>query len=289
MAASPSVFFVQNNYVERLTAPVAMYARARGIALEDRSVTEVFDPDSCGIDWSQYGAVLPYGSVQFVRRLKSSSIGRFILHDERAFATSTWAPMFGDRALNGSGELVEAAVVRERLGGGPMHLRPDQVDKAFVGGVFDVDAWEAVRADRRLADDLGCWISPISCIDAEWRCWFVGGRLVDLARYRENGQMAVARESASEVKEAAERLASVYLPTPCVVLDIARAAGQYTVIEFNPIHCSGWYAADVPKVLSAWLAWVENRSGALSDTKAATREDTLARERPARRPAAARS
>lgn len=30
-------FFVQNNYVTALTVPVALYARAHGIALEDRS------------------------------------------------------------------------------------------------------------------------------------------------------------------------------------------------------------------------------------------------------------
>lgn len=32
-----SAFFVQNNYVERLTAPVALFANAHDIALEDRS------------------------------------------------------------------------------------------------------------------------------------------------------------------------------------------------------------------------------------------------------------
>lgn len=255
--ALPSVFFVQNNYVERLTVPVALYARQHGLALEDRSTSESFDPDDCGIDWSQYGVVLPYGSVQFIRKLKTSSLARFILHDEARFATSNWAPRFGEDALNGAGELVRADMVAERLAAGRRHLRPDQVDKAFTGGVFDVAEWNALRTERAIANDLACWISPLSEIDAEWRCWFVGGEIVGISRYRQGGQMAVAKELAPDVRAAAERLASVYLPAPCVVLDIARVAGQFKVIEFNPIHCAGWYAADVPKVLSAWFAWAE--------------------------------
>ncbi|WP_199028844.1 hypothetical protein [Ralstonia sp. ASV6] len=59
--------FVQNNYVERLTAPVAIFARAAGITLYDRSSTTNFDPDDCGIDWTGFRFVLTYGSVQFLR------------------------------------------------------------------------------------------------------------------------------------------------------------------------------------------------------------------------------
>lgn len=42
-------FFVQNNYVERLTEPVASFARKHGVALEDRSSSQGFDPDDRGI------------------------------------------------------------------------------------------------------------------------------------------------------------------------------------------------------------------------------------------------
>lgn len=253
----PPVFFVQNNYVERLTVPVALYARERGVALEDRSTSASFDPDACDIDWSQYGVVLPYGSVQFIRKLKASSLGRFVLHDEACFAASNWMPRFGENALNSAGGVVPAGKVAERLATGAMHLRPDKVDKAFTGGVFGVEGWNAQRAERAINDDLACWMSPVSWIETEWRCWLVGGKIVGISLYRQDGQMALAREFSHDVYAAAERLASIYLPAPCVVLDVARVGDQYKVIEFNPIHCSGWYAADVHKVLSAWLAWTE--------------------------------
>lgn len=170
-------FFVQNNYVERLTAPVAVYARSHGICLEDRSSNKDFDPDNCGIDWSQYDLVLPYGSVQFVRQLKTSSLARFVLHDESRFATSAWVAEFGSDALNGAGRIAMVREVAELLRESPCHLRPDSVDKAFVGGVFGLDGWERIQVERDLDEDLACWVSPLQVIDKEWRCWVVGGRI----------------------------------------------------------------------------------------------------------------
>lgn len=85
----------------------------------------------------------------------------------------------------------------------------------------------------------------------------MGGNLVEVSRYRANGQMSLTRELDPSVREAARRLAEIYKPAPCAVLDIARIGNRYSLVEFNPIHCAGWYAADVPTVLSAWLAWSE--------------------------------
>jgi len=255
-------FFVHGNNVERLTAPVAIFARAAGIPLHDRSSTANFDPDNCGIDWSSYRAVLAYGSVQFLRQLKASSLARFVLHDDARFATQAWALLFGDEALNGAGRVLKARDVASVLASeGPAHLRPDSVDKAFTGALLDRAGWEKVREERNLSDDLDCWMSPCQAIDAEWRCWFVGGRLIEISKYRESGVRALAREAAPQLWQAAQRFAACYLPASSVVLDIARVGGTYKVIEFNPIHSSGWYAANVDLVLGAWVEWANAEAG----------------------------
>jgi hypothetical protein len=250
------VFFVQNNYVERLTAPVAVFAREEGVCLEDRSSTKEFDPDQCGIDWSQYSIVLPYGSIQFVRALKGSSLERFVLHDEARFSASNWTSEFADAALNCAGRRVAVHQVAEILRrDGSQHLRPDRVDKAFHGGVFDALQWDQVRLGRELSEELECWVSPLQDIETEWRCWIVGGAVVEISKYRAGGKMAVERETSEAVRAAAQSLAERYLPASCVVLDMAYVSGRHQLIEFNPIHCSGWYGADVNVVLSAWLQW----------------------------------
>lgn len=250
-----TAFFVQNNYVEHLTAPIARYANAHGISLEDRSSFKGFDPDDCGITWSDYDLVLPYGSVQFVRQLKDSSLAKFIFHEESLFATSKWSAIFGNDALNGLGCQTSVTEVIEHLRHGPRHLRPDMIDKAFSGGVFDTAKFENLRHERKLADDLACWISPLQTIKTEWRCWVVGGQIIEISKYRDAGQMSLEREMSPEVRLVSQGFADRYLPAPCVVLDVAMVNDQYKIIEFNPIHCCGWYKANIDVILDAWVAW----------------------------------
>lgn len=249
-------FFVQNNYVERITVPVALYARQVGAHLEDRSSTSEFDADDCGVDWSQYAHVLPVGSVQFLRHLKKSvSLGKYLLHDEVSFAATTWRDLLGAAMLNEVGQTVLAGDVGVLLAGAAMHVRPQSEDKAFNAKVFDVSSWAEMRAERAVAEGLLCWASPVKPITAEWRCWIVGGRLVEISQYRLEGAMARVRGAPEDVTGFAAEVAQTWLPAECVVVDIARTPQGLRVLEFNPIHGSGWYAADVPTVLDAWLAW----------------------------------
>jgi len=179
-ASARLAFFVQNNYVERLTIPVACYAHQHGLALEDRSSSTEFDADHCGIDWQQYDCVIPYGSVQFLQKLKESILARFVLHDEARFATSACSVEFGKDALNAGGRRVLAADIHALLEKQEyLHLRPDSVDKAFTGGIHTSESWCALRSERDLSDDLSCWASPLRRIHGEWRCWIVGGEVIE--------------------------------------------------------------------------------------------------------------
>lgn len=259
---NPPCFFVQNNYVERITVPVANYARGAGLCLEDRSSFAEFDADDCGIDWSTYGHILPIGSVQFLRKLKKSkSLAAHIHHDDYSFSATTWKERLGALMLNEVGQVVLAGDVPELLAGGALHVRPNAVDKAFHAKVFSLGSWAEMRTDRGIADGLDCWASPAKEINGEWRCWFVGHTLVEISRYRKDGAMARMRGAPAEVVEFASTIAVTWLPAECVVMDIALTPDGPRVLEFNPIHGSGWYAADVPTVLEAWLAWSQRPAG----------------------------
>jgi hypothetical protein len=251
------VFFVQNNYVQRLTIPVAQFAHAHGYALEDRSAHSDFNPEDCGIDWNQYHPVLPYGSVQFMRCLKDSpQLGRFILHSEDAFSTEHWAGVFGERAVNHRGRLVAAGDVAALLQNGQKyHVRPDRQDKAFIAAVFDSASWQQECDKRNISPELPCWASPVVALHGEWRCWVVGGKVVDISQYRKEGQPHRVLETCPDIHSAAQALADIYLPAPVVVMDIAATDEGIQVLEFNPIHGSGWYAARVDFVLESWLQW----------------------------------
>lgn len=251
------VFFVQNNHVTHLTIPVSEFAHAHGYALEDRSSTATFNPDDCYIDWDQYHPVLPYGSVQFVRHLKKSPrLGRYMMYSEEAFSTAYWSGIFGTRAVNHRGKLVAAADVPGLLQGGQkLHVRPDREDKAFIAAVFDAAGWERIRQERNLAPELLCWAAPVVTLHGEWRCWVVGGKVIEISQYRDEGKSHRVLETRHEVHAAAQALADVYLPAPAVVLDMALTDEGFQLLEFNPIHGAGWYAARVAYVLQYWLDW----------------------------------
>lgn len=253
------VVLIQNNYFEklgRLIQPCLDFCRDTGHDMIDRSLTDEFDPDALGIDWSEWPGVILYGSVGWVKRCSNSSLSAWTFYDPEAFATSTWVPIFGEDALNGAGQVTPLSDVLERLRSGEtLHLRPDNEDKAFVGSVHTIASWyrmiEERQRDRQSvpADDLSCFASPLKRIDAEYRCWFVDGVLTDVSAYRKAGEQYIERCLDPAVMGAAQRLAEIYLPNRSVVMDLAATVDGFKVIEFNPICSSGWYAADTSQIL----------------------------------------
>lgn len=251
------LFFVQNNHVQPLTIPVARFAHSRGHALEDRSSTRAFSVPDCGIDWGAFHPVLPYGSVQFVRKLRASApLAQYVHYSEDAFSTAHWTRVLGERAVNHRGRLMLSGDVAALLNDGPaMHVRPEREDKAFTAAVFDASAWAELTCRRELAQTLPCWVSPPVAIEAEWRCWVLGSEVVEISQYRRGGEHHRALALSPELVTVAQTLANAYLPAPCVVMDIARTTHGHQVLEYNPIHSSGWYAARTDRVLAQWLEW----------------------------------
>jgi hypothetical protein len=262
-----TVFVLQNNSLDRigrLVMPCVDYCTRNGLTFVDRSLTVDLDVDTLDLDDSR--GLLVYGSVGWAKRFKDSRFGHWIDYDEDAFATSTWGPLLGERALNGRGELMTVREATDRLAlGERLHLRPDRNDKAFAGGLFDAASWNEMLAEKRsamgvLLDDVVCWASPAKSIDEEIRCWFVGGELVEASRYRKDGALVIERVGDAGVMRVASALGGLYLPRDNAVMDIAFQGGDAYIVEYNKIHSAGWYAADVDRVLDAWVANLELRA-----------------------------
>jgi hypothetical protein len=89
-------------------------------------------------------------------------------------------------------------------------------------------------------------------IDAEWRWFVVGGKIVSGSMYRAHGQLRKLRELDQDVVNEAQSLADAWLPMDCVVMDTALVRGRFVkVVEFNCINCSGFYENDVDAVFKA--------------------------------------
>lgn len=249
-------FFVQNNLVEKLTVPVAKFARKHGYKLIDVSSTSELKVDLMEVNWSEYENVLIFGSAQFMRACKESCLANSVHHNEEKFAISKWSGILKERCLNGNGVAMPLGKIRTLLDSGKMeayHIRPDMIDKAFNGGVFDLSAWDVMMRRKEMASDLVCWVSPITEIEEECRCWIIDGVVVEMSRYRKNGEMNVERCIDDAIISVAKQLTTCYTPNSFCVMDIAKTNNSWKVIEFNPLHCSGWYAADVENILSQYV------------------------------------
>jgi hypothetical protein len=261
MPAEP-VFLLQNNYYDqigRLIQPCLDFCNKHGYPFIDRSLTDAFNPDKVGIELETVPGVVIYGSVGWVKRCAASGLARWAFYDSQRFAATSWVPVFERQALNGDGEVQSLVEVVRRLERGErVHIRPNKDDKAFNGAAYDSAAWDRMLMQRRERQqnlpqsDLQCWVSPIKEILAEYRCWFVGGELIDVSMYRNNGDLFLRRETSDEILRAASDLAAHHLPIGNIVMDIARTRDGFKVIEFNPINSSGWYAASTGEILSRW-------------------------------------
>jgi hypothetical protein len=272
------IFLLQNNYFDqigRLIQPCLDFCNKHDVRFIDRSLTETFDPGKLSVDWNAIPGVVIYGSMGWVKRCATSVVSAWVFYDSEGFAASNWVPVLGGNALNGDGEVQAISEIGRRLRCGErVHIRPNRDDKAFNGSVYDIAAWESMLAVRHqkhqsLPDSkLECWISPVKEIEAEYRCWFIDHTLVDVSMYRDNGEFYTRRETASQVLQAAVRLAAEYLPIGNVVMDIAKTPDGYKVIEFNPINSSGWYAASTETILSRWCeALVQKRKDVTATDK----------------------
>lgn len=134
-------FLLQTNYIERVTAPVGHFAQYAGYDVIDRTVTKDFDVMDCGVEWSQYELVIPYGSVQFLSQFTHSPLGAYICKDEKGFSADVWMEQFGDIALNQGGLNMKGAAVLNHLKVvGTAHVRPTSVDKALIAKLFNVES-----------------------------------------------------------------------------------------------------------------------------------------------------
>ena len=139
-------------------------------------------------------------------------------------------------------------------------VRPSEDLKQFAGQVMEAQEcadWfrDAMACESsgsyQLAPDTKVVIAEPKNIQAEWRWFVVGGKVISGSMYRREGQMYKRRETDPAVIQEAQRFADGWLPDPCCVMDLALVNNEVKVIEFNCINSSGFYDNDVDAVFKS--------------------------------------
>lgn len=145
-------------------------------------------------------------------------------------------------------------------------MRPSEDLKQFSGQV--ISAGEAVvwlrsalecasSGNQQLLPNTQIVISKPVDIQAEWRWFIVGGKVVSGSMYRLRGHMHRERVVDQSVIDEAQLFANKWLPSQCCVMDTALVGGELKVIEFNCINSSGMYDNDVPAIFTALYKFCE--------------------------------
>lgn len=247
-------FLLQTNYIERVTTPVGWFAQYAGYDVIDRTSTEDFDVMDCGVDWSQYDLVIPYGSIQFIRLFLESPLGGYIPSDEQGYSADFWMEKFGALALNHGGLQMTAGDVLKHLESqGSAHVRPTSLDKALIARLFTAESWQAHRAERHIPGDLDVFVSKPKVIECEYRCWVIEGKVFEIRGYMINGKVETFPVDEPDIYAAAQTLADVYVPSNAVVMDMAKTPDGFKFLEFNRFHSSGWYGDTAFKIMGAYV------------------------------------
>ena len=139
-------------------------------------------------------------------------------------------------------------------------MRPSEDNKKFDGMVMETEealGWllTAVAIGSSQSDkidaDMEILVSAPRKIQAEWRWFIIGGKVVSGSMYQFKGQLQQKEEKDEKVIAEAQLFADKWLPNPTCVMDLALVHGKLKVIEFNCLNSSGFYAHDVDAIFKA--------------------------------------
>lgn len=137
-------------------------------------------------------------------------------------------------------------------------IRPSGDTKVFSGEVSECKAIVEWLRDRVLFNGLGdylldpnmiCVLSKACRIDSESRWFIIDGEVISGSLYRQHDRLFKKNlDDDLMMVSVAKRLIDNWLPHDCCVMDLAEIDGNFKVIEFNCINCSGFYDHDVVKI-----------------------------------------
>lgn len=251
---------VQNNLVTRLTGPVAEAGHKRGIAIHDISSVDDMSgvpPFPAGMNNSdEVGPVLVYGSIGFVHNWAKHhpDLSRWVFWSDEAASAETWRLRLGDLYMNADGwaTVVGEAVAHENS---PRHYRPMTTTKSIVGSVLTPTELCEIAVRKEIDFGFAIWSSAPKKIDMEVRVFMIDGKVAGHSVYRLHGEFNYnnTHPAITDALVAAVLIAGVYSPARHFVCDVGLVDGEWKLIEFNPIHSSGWYGTDTGAVVDAYF------------------------------------
>lgn len=139
----------------------------------------------------------------------------------------------------------------------PKFLRPTGDGKAFNGQIMDwyeFDHWRdrtlAINSWSQVTGDTEIMVSPLKKIYREIRNWVINGEVVTSSGYLMGGRVHGFEPDQDEL-DYAQKIADIWSPNEAYCLDVADTEEGLKVLEVNNLNSSGFYGADMQKLVWA--------------------------------------
>lgn len=201
--------------------------------------------------------VIFYGSTKLVTLVSDAEFNPGVWYDDEVFQYEYHIECNGTTMLNFDAKISTLGeYIHDRAE--PFFVRPLGDLKQFSGMLIDTPddlrEWQKKLSMAGLSEfqETPILVSSPKNIFSEYRCFVVGGKIIDATSYKSGDQVIYHRINETIVSRLQSFLDTVSLPMPVVVADIAHIGDEkLKIIEFNCFNASGFYNHDIPKIVKA--------------------------------------
>jgi hypothetical protein len=149
-----------------------------------------------------------------------------------------------------------------------MFVRPAHDSKHFSGRIFSASeftAWQSavcnlISQGTSLTPKTLLQLSNPITIYAEYRFWVVAGEIVTHSLYKRGSQIVYANDVDERLLHFVNERIREWSPHQAFVIDVCDSEKGMKIVEINTINSSGFYAADVQRLVLSLQAMC-SRSG----------------------------
>jgi hypothetical protein len=143
----------------------------------------------------------------------------------------------------------------------PYFIRPIEDTKYFAGKLFNPDEfqeWQHNVCELKL--DYGNSLKPETLVQvskpkeiySEYRFWIVNGKIVTASLYKRGSRIIYDSEVGEKFHDFVRMAINIWQPDKAFVIDVCDTPEGLRIVEINTINASGYYAADIYKLVEAF-------------------------------------
>ena len=197
--------------------------------------------------------IFPFGGVKMAKIAKKYNWnpGSFMTdnHDYELYSK-----YYKDNLLNYDSKIMKVKDVKDYKF---FFARPTKDTKAFTGRTFDEYEWEEFKETYLnnprsiLTEDTMVQIASIKHILKEIRFWIVKGKIITASVYNMGGYYYLGNLTFidKDAYDFVNKMINIYQLADTFVMDICLTENGYKIVECNCTNCSGFYMADMNKLI----------------------------------------